>query len=219
MIDQPYVRLRLAHWQLVCHGEGPGRGRVRCRYQWHGGRDPSGRNLKAPPAGRMRRSRAPEPRRGGSGPDRTWEGRTVGGESRSLPATSGPGGHWHSEVPAYRAGRARRRRDRLRGSPCQWSGNRWIQSASLRSPQRLPPTRKRPVFVLAATSVQPAQAVPGAAHRTRPLILQSKTSITFWNSLRRDCQMTGRGSNLDSNLNSAAWPISCYCFIASEITA
>ena len=28
--------------------------------------------------------------------------------------------------------------------------------------------------------------------------------ITFWNSLRRDCQMTGRGSNLDSNLNSAA---------------
>ena len=44
-------------------------------------------------------------------------------------------------------------------------------------------------------------------------------SITFWNSLQRDCQMTGRGSNLDSNLNSAAWPTSCKGFIASEITA
>ena len=43
-----------------------------------------------------------------------------------------------------------------------------------------------------------------AAPRAWPLILPSKPSITFWNSLRRDCQMTGRGSNLDSNLNSAA---------------
>ena len=43
-----------------------------------------------------------------------------------------------------------------------------------------------------------------AAPRAWPLILPSKPSITFWNSLRRDCQMTCRGSNLDSNLNSAA---------------
>ena len=46
-------------------------------------------------------------------------------------------------------------------------------------------------------------------------------SITFWNSLAepseslRDCQRTCRGSNLDSNLNSAAWPTSCKGFIAS----
>ena len=57
------------------------------------------------------------------------------------------------------------------------------------------------------------------APRAWPLILQSKTSIAFWNSLQRDCQMTGRGSNLDSNLNSAAWPIICNGFIASEIRA
>ena len=39
------------------------------------------------------------------------------------------------------------------------------------------------------------------------------------NSLWRDCQMTGRGSNLDWNLNSATWPICCKGFISSEITA
>ena len=43
-----------------------------------------------------------------------------------------------------------------------------------------------------------------AAPRAWPLILPSKPSITVWNSLRRDCQMTGRGSNLNSNLNCAA---------------
>ena len=32
------------------------------------------------------------------------------------------------------------------------------------------------------------------------------------NSLWRDWQMTGRGSNLDSNLNSAAWPTNCKSF-------
>ena len=58
-----------------------------------------------------------------------------------------------------------------------------------------------------------------AAPRAWLLILPSKPSITFWNSLRRDCQMTCRGSNLDSNLNCAAWPTSCKVFIASEITA
>ena len=47
-----------------------------------------------------------------------------------------------------------------------------------------------------------------AAPRAWLLTLPSKPSINFWNSLRRDCQMTGRGSNMDSNLNSAAWPTS-----------
>ena len=58
-----------------------------------------------------------------------------------------------------------------------------------------------------------------AAPRVWLLILPSKPSITFWNSLQRDCQMTGRGSKLDSNLNSATWPTSCKSFIASKITA
>ena len=55
-----------------------------------------------------------------------------------------------------------------------------------RCPQRLPQTPKRPVFVLAR---------PTCASRA----LLSKPPIAFWNSLRRDCQMTGSGSNLDSN--------------------
>ena len=48
-----------------------------------------------------------------------------------------------------------------------------------------------------------------AAPRAWQLILPSNPLITFWNSLWRDCQMTGRSSNLDSNLNSATWPTSC----------
>ena len=58
-----------------------------------------------------------------------------------------------------------------------------------------------------------------AAPRAWPLILTSKPVITFWKSLQRDCQMTCRGSNLVSNLNSAAWPTSCKGFIAFKITA
>ena len=58
-----------------------------------------------------------------------------------------------------------------------------------------------------------------AVQRAWQLILPSKPSIAFWNSLWKDCQMTCRGSNLDSNLNSAAWPTSCKGFIAYEITA
>ena len=46
-----------------------------------------------------------------------------------------------------------------------------------------------------------------APQRAWLLILPSKPLIAFWNSLQRDFQtlMTCRGSNLDSNLNSAAW--------------
>ena len=58
--------------------------------------------------------------------------------------------------------------------------------------------------------VRPEQAVQESsppASRAWPLILpskESKLSITFWNSVRRDCQMTGRDSNLGPNLSSAA---------------
>ena len=65
----------------------------------------------------------------------------------------------------------------------------------------------------------PAKLCLCATPRAWPLILPPKPSITFWNSLRRDCQMICRGSNLNSNLNSAAWPTSCKDFISSEITA
>ena len=56
-------------------------------------------------------------------------------------------------------------------------------------------------------SYQPKQC-RRAAPRAWQLILPSKPLIAFWNSLWRDCQMTGRGSILDSNLKSAAWPTS-----------
>ena len=52
-----------------------------------------------------------------------------------------------------------------------------------------------------------------AAPRAWPLILPSKPSITFWDSLRRDWKMTGKGLNLDSNLNCASWPTSCKGFV------
>ena len=80
-----------------------------------------------------------------------------------------------------------------------------------RGQQRLPPTRKRPVY--ARPSDRPKQSWR-AAPRAWPLILPSKSSITFWNRHRRDCQMTCRGSNLDANLNSgsATWPTSCKGF-------
>ena len=48
-----------------------------------------------------------------------------------------------------------------------------------------------------------------AAPTAQPLILQLNLQlshgIVFWS----DCQMICRGSNLDSNLTSAAWPTSC----------
>ena len=51
--------------------------------------------------------------------------------------------------------------------------------------------------VYARPSYQPKQC-QRAAPRAWPLIWPSKPSITFWNRLRRDCQMTGRGANLES---------------------
>ena len=50
-----------------------------------------------------------------------------------------------------------------------------------RSPQRLPPNRKLPVFVLDRPT---AQSVLERSPRAWPLILQSKPSIVFSNSLR-----------------------------------
>ena len=50
--------------------------------------------------------------------------------------------------------------------------------------------------------VRPAQAEQESCPKAWPLILPSKPPITFWKSLRRDCQMTGRGSNLDSKEES-----------------
>ena len=60
-----------------------------------------------------------------------------------------------------------------------------------------------------------------AAPRALPLILQSKplrlwlsSGTAFWN----DCQKTVMGLSLNSNLNFAAWPISCKYIISSKIT-
>ena len=69
------------------------------------------------------------------------------------------------------------------------------------------------------SSVRHAQAEPENGPKSLAVDFASKPSITFWNSLWSDCKMTCRGSNLDSNLNSVAWPTSWKGFIASEITA
>ena len=55
-----------------------------------------------------------------------------------------------------------------------------------------------------------------SATRDRQLILQSKPTIVFCDSLRGDCKMTCRGSNFDSNLNSAARPTKW--FVCPEIS-
>ena len=57
--------------------------------------------------------------------------------------------------------------------------------------------------------IQQAQECWRAAPRAWQLIQPSKPSITFWNSLQRDCQVT--------NLNSVAWPTGCKDFISSKI--
>ena len=54
--------------------------------------------------------------------------------------------------------------------------------------------------------VLPAQAEPESVPKSLAVDLPSKPSITFWNSLLRDCQIIGRGSKLGSNSNSSAWP-------------
>ena len=83
------------------------------------------------------------------------------------------------------------------------SGRKSYLKRAGRGPQRLLPTRERPVFVL----TRPSCAGPGArssaaAPRSQPLIFQPKSSIAIRNSF--DCQIMGRVSNLDSNLNSTA---------------
>ena len=84
-----------------------------------------------------------------------------------------------------------------------------------RSQQRLQKTWQRTVFDLARpTRPSCAAALPkelGHWFCSQNLLLSS--GIAF----RSDCQMTGRGSNLDSNLNSAAWPTGCKGLICSKV--
>ena len=55
-----------------------------------------------------------------------------------------------------------------------------------------------------------------AAPRALPLILQSKPHASII-AFVSDWQMTDRGLNLDSTLNSAAWPTRCKGSICSEV--
>ena len=83
---------------------------------------------------------------------------------------------------------------------------------SMRGQQQLLQTLKHPVFVLASqTSASKAREWPqelGCWSSSLNLLLPSRTAFEI------DGQMTGRGSNLDSNLNSATWPTSCEGFLA-----
>ena len=68
--------------------------------------------------------------------------------------------------------------------------------------------------------VRLAQAVPERGPKSSAIdfaVPLSNPSIVFWKSLGCDCQMTCRGSNVDSNLNPAAWPTDCGGFICSEV--
>ena len=84
-----------------------------------------------------------------------------------------------------------------------------------RCPQQLQPTRKRPVLVLARlTRPSCAREQPqelGLWFCSQNLRLSS--GIAFGS----DCQMTSRGSNMDSNLNSVAWPMGCRAFICPKV--
>ena len=79
--------------------------------------------------------------------------------------------------------------------------------------QRQQQTWKHPVLA-SQTCPSCAWVLPQElSHWLCTQILQSSSGITY----RNDCQMTGRCSYLDSNLNSAAWPTICKVFICTEI--
>ena len=81
---------------------------------------------------------------------------------------------------------------------------------------RIRNTLSHPVFLLTHPT---RPSTPESCPKRLAVDSPSKPSITFWNRLQRDCQLIGRGSNLESNWNSATWPTSCKGFIASETTA
>ena len=63
----------------------------------------------------------------------------------------------------------------------------------------------------------PPKLCRSAAQRAWPLILQSKLRLSSGIAFGSDCQMTRRGLNLDSNLNSAAWPMGCRVLSAQRL--
>ena len=69
-----------------------------------------------------------------------------------------------------------------------------------RGPQRLPPTQKRPVFVLACPTRPRLQAVPERCHTRLAIDFQSKPSIDFWNSLREQLPDDRQGHELGLKL-------------------
>ena len=96
-----------------------------------------------------------------------------------------------------------------------------------RSPKRLPPSQKSPLFVLARpTTPKLCQGARGAAPRAQPSWLIFKFAFEIFNCLVKQslrsgchitCQMMSRVSNLDSNLNSAAWPTSGEGFLKARL--
>ena len=75
--------------------------------------------------------------------------------------------------------------------------------------QLLMSNQKHPFFVLALpiSTVQPKCA--GVLPQELGHWFCSQKWLSSGIALKSDCQMTGRGSNLDSNLNSAPWPKGC----------
>ena len=102
----------------------------------------------------------------------------------------------------------------VKPSQCSKSGSNFFVKRGSRGQQRLQQTQKQSVFVLARlTSPSCAGALPQELCHwfcSQSLLLSSGISFGI------DCQMICRGSNLESNLNSAAWPTSCNGFICSK---
>ena len=71
--------------------------------------------------------------------------------------------------------------------------------------ERLPPTRKRPVFVLARPT-RPSCAGARLPQERSHWFCSNNLRLSSWIAFESACQMTCRGSNLDSNLISAAEP-------------
>ena len=77
-------------------------------------------------------------------------------------------------------------------------------------------------FLCLSSPIWPAQAVPergpkSSANDDGHWFCRQNLQLSSGIAFGSDCQMIGRGSNLDSNLNSAAWPTGCRGFTCSEI--
>ena len=74
-----------------------------------------------------------------------------------------------------------------------------------RGPQRLPPTLKRPVFTRSSDPPKLCRSAAPRARQSWHWFCSQNLRLSSGTEFGSNCQMSDRGSNLNSNLNSAAW--------------